>query len=133
MPQGQTLNLKMHFLILPRLLVFCYLKVRNRILFTNLFFCPTMPKSITFSSGRARLQKLGEQGEQNAPQNWNFRVLLHFYVTISESWGSNCTPCPPGCAATGPKSKPIGIRNFAVVFHRVCYFVMAVRSKYVEY
>ena len=32
-----------------------------------------------------------------------------------------------------PKSKPIGIRNFAVVFHRVCYFVMAVHSKYVEY
>ena len=33
------------------------------------------------------LQKLGEQGkqgEQNAPQNQNFHVLLHFYVTISE-------------------------------------------------
>ena len=29
-------------------------------------------------SGRARLQKLRGQGGQNAPQNWNFWVLLHF-------------------------------------------------------
>ena len=36
-------------------------------------------------------------GEQCAPQNWNFCVLLHYYVTISESWGSNCFPCSPGC------------------------------------
>ena len=53
-----------------------------------------------FDSGRARLQKLRGQGGQNAPKNWNFCVLLHFYVTISESWGGNCPPCPPGCAAT---------------------------------
>ena len=26
---------------------------------------------------------------------------MHFYATIFESWGSNCTPCTPGCAATG--------------------------------
>ena len=50
--------------------------------------------------GGAPSQKLGEQGEQDAPKIRNSWVLLHFYVTISEGWGSNCTPCTPGCAAT---------------------------------
>ena len=57
-------------------------------------------KEVSYTSGRARLQKLRGQGGQNAPQNWNFWVLFHFYVTISKSWGCNYTPCTPGCAAT---------------------------------
>ena len=62
---------------------------------------------IRYDRGGAPSQKLGEQGEQNTPKIRNLGVLLHFYVTISESWGSNCTPCTPGCAATATKGMRI--------------------------
>ena len=67
----------------------------------SLNFFPQLLHECSLSSrGGAPSQKLGEQGEQNTPKIRNVGVLLHFYVTISESWGSNCTPCTPGCAAT---------------------------------